>query len=61
LLNPDDDEVMKNISVSIKQNRGVRFSNDIQTVEIDRGPMLRKSKIAFIEARSCETIKNDLS
>lgn len=52
---------MKNISVSLKPNRGVRFSNDIQTVEIDRGPMFRKSRMALIEARSCETIKNDLS
>jgi hypothetical protein len=52
---------MKNISVSFKPNRGVRFSNDIQTVEIDRGTILRKSKMAFDEARSCETIKNDLS
>ena len=46
LLNPDDDQFMKNISVSFKPNRGVRFSNDIQTVEIDQGPVLRKSKMA---------------
>ena len=61
LLNPDDDEAMKNISVSLKQNRGVRFSNDIQTVEIDSGPVLRKSLIAFIEARSYASIRADLS
>jgi len=29
LLNPDNEELMKNISVSFRQNRGVRFSNDI--------------------------------
>jgi len=46
LLNPDDDQFMKNISLSFKPNRGVRFSNDIQTVEIDQGPVLRKSKMA---------------
>jgi hypothetical protein len=32
LLNPDDDELMKNISISFRGNRGVRFSNDIQTI-----------------------------
>jgi hypothetical protein len=32
LLDPDDDELMKNISVSFRGNRGVRFSNDIQTI-----------------------------
>jgi len=49
LLNPDDDQLMKNISVSFKPNRGVRFSNDIQTVEIDRGPIFRKSKMTFMD------------
>lgn len=44
LLDPDDDVLMKNISVSFRGNRGVRFSNEIQTVEIDEGPILRKAK-----------------
>jgi hypothetical protein len=46
LLNPDDDELMRNISVSFRGNRGVRFSNDIQTIEIDKGPTIRQAKSA---------------
>lgn len=61
LLDPDDDELMKNISIGYRGNRGVRFSNDIQTIEIDRGPVLRKTKFSEITPQSCETIKNDLS
>lgn len=48
LLDPDDDEFMKNISVGFRVNRGVRFSNDIQTIEIDNGPILRKAKFSEI-------------
>lgn len=52
---------MKNISISFRENRGVRFSNDIQMIEIDQGPILRKAKFAESHLVSCETIKNDLS
>lgn len=52
---------MKNISISFRENRGVRFSNDIQMIEIDQGPILRKAKFAESPLVSCETIKNDLS
>lgn len=34
LMAPDDDRLMKNIFIDTKGNRGVRFSNDIQTVEV---------------------------
>ena len=39
----------------------MRFSNDIQMIEIDQGPILRKAKFAESPLVSCETIKNDLS
>ena len=61
LLDPDDDQLMKNISVSFRGNRGVRFSNDIQTIEIDEGPVLRKSKFSELEDQTCKTIQNQLS
>lgn len=61
LLTPDDDFLMNNISVGIKNNRGVRFSNDIQSIDIDKGPVLRRSKFGSEIVNSCETIKNDLS
>ena len=52
---------MKNISVGIRANRGVRFSNDIQTLEIDEGPVLRKSKYSQLSGQTCKTIQNQLS
>lgn len=58
---PDDDYLMNNINISVKGNRGVRFSNDIQTIEIDQGPIIRKSKFANEVSNSCQTIKDDLS
>jgi hypothetical protein len=60
LLDPDDEQLMKNISISFRGNRGVRFSNDIQTLEIDEGPVLRKAKFSEISGQTCKTIQNQL-
>lgn len=51
---------MRNISMSYQLNHSVRFSNEIQVVQIEEGPIIRKIKFAEALA-SCKTIKNDLS
>ena len=61
LISPDNDRLMKNISVSFRGNRGVRFSNDIETLEISEGPILRKSKLSEVSGQTCKTIQNQLS
>lgn len=46
--------------MSYQLNHSVRFSNEIQVVQIEEGPIIRKIKFAEALA-SCKTIKNDLS